>query len=113
VQVLEMDTSTPHGATHTTKSYRVLLPHQGIAYKQVTLPSLLSVHTGFWTVTQTDHGVAVSSRHTVSLNPDNIAMVLGEHATIADAREHVQEALSTNSRATLECAKRHAEQAPG
>lgn len=112
VQTLEMDTSTQHGATHTTKSYRVLLSPFAIAYKQVTLPSLLTVHTGYWHLTRTEQGVEASSQHTVVLNPANIRLVLGENATIAEGREHVREALSGNSLATLGCAKRYAEDGP-
>ncbi len=108
VQTLEMDTRS-HGATHTTKSYRVPFPNHGIAYKQVTLPSLLSVHTGYWTVAPHDGGATVSSQHTVVLDADNIAVVLGEGAAVSEARKHVQDALSGNSRVTLEHAKQYAE----
>ncbi|SEF26528.1 aromatase [Amycolatopsis pretoriensis] len=108
VQTLEMDTRA-HGATHTTKSYRVPLPNHCLAYKQVTLPSLLSVHTGCWTVAPRDGGVTVSSQHTVVLDAGNIAPVLGEDAAVSDARKHVQDALSGNSRVTLEHAKQYAE----
>lgn len=39
LQVLEMDTRAKDGSVHTTKSYRVCVPNQRIAYKQVTLPA--------------------------------------------------------------------------
>ncbi|WP_406864152.1 aromatase/cyclase [Streptomyces sp. HUAS MG47] len=110
LQVLEMDTRAKDGSTHTTKSYRVCLPVRTIAYKQVTLPALMSLHTGYWTFTENENGVAASSQHTVVLNTDNIARVLGPDATVADAREYVHNALSTNSRATLGHAKDYAEQ---
>jgi Polyketide cyclase / dehydrase and lipid transport. len=86
LQTLEMDTRAKDGSVHTTKSYRVTFPHQRIAYKQVTLPALMTLHTGHWTFTDTDQGVAATSQHTVSLNTANIARVLGDTATVADAR---------------------------
>lgn len=109
LQSLEMDTRAKDGSTHTTKSYRVTFPHHKIAYKQVTLPALMTLHTGYWTFTDTDDGVTASSQHTVTINPANITRVLGESATVADARDYVQTALSTNSRATLGHAKAYAE----
>ncbi|WP_031488007.1 aromatase/cyclase [Streptomyces bicolor] len=109
LQSLEMDTRAKDGSTHTTKSYRVTFPHHRIAYKQVTLPALMTLHTGYWTFTENESGVAASSQHTVVLNTANIARILGEDATVADARAYVQGALSTNSRATLGHAKDHAE----
>ncbi|MFE4755985.1 aromatase/cyclase [Streptomyces mirabilis] len=109
LQTLEMDTRAKDGSVHTTKSYRVTFPHQRIAYKQVTLPALMTLHTGHWTFTDTDQGVAATSQHTVTLNTDNIARILGDTATVADAREYVHTALSTNSLATLTHAKAFAE----
>lgn len=109
LQTLEMDTRAADGSVHTTKSYRVTFPHHRIAYKQVTLPALMTLHTGVWTFTETDRGTTASSQHTVTLNTDTIARILGPDATVADARHYVRTALSTNSRATLEHAKRHAE----
>ncbi|MFJ3498502.1 aromatase/cyclase [Streptomyces sp. NPDC086091] len=109
LQVLEMDTRAKDGSTHTTKSYRVAFPHHRIAYKQVTLPALMTLHTGIWTFTETDGGVDATSQHTVVLNTANIARILGDEATVADARAYVHSALSTNSRATLGHAKDHAE----
>ncbi|MFE6946250.1 aromatase/cyclase [Streptomyces chartreusis] len=109
LQTLEMDTRAKDGSTHTTKSYRVTFPHHRIAYKQVTLPALMTLHTGYWTFEENASGVAASSQHTVVLNTANIARILGADATVADAREYVQNALSTNSRATLGHAKDHAE----
>ncbi|MFE2266917.1 aromatase/cyclase [Streptomyces griseosporeus] len=109
LQTLEMDTRARDGSVHTTKSYRVTFPHHKIAYKQVTLPALMTLHTGYWTFTETDTGVTASSQHTVTLNTANIARVLGADATVADARAYVRDALSTNSRATLGHAKAHAE----
>ncbi|MGW1144238.1 aromatase/cyclase [Streptomyces sp. NPDC002454] len=109
LQILEMDTRTKDGHTHTTTSYRVCFSPRKIAYKQVTLPALMSLHTGYWTFTEHEGGVAASSQHTVVLNTENITQYLGADAGIAEAREHVRTALSANSRATLGLAKDHAE----
>ncbi|MYY01857.1 MULTISPECIES: aromatase/cyclase [unclassified Streptomyces] len=110
LQTLEMDTRARDGSVHTTKSYRVAFPHQKIAYKQITLPALMTLHTGCWTFTEEDDGgVTAVSQHTVVLNTANIARVLGEEATVEDARAYVHGALSTNSRATLGHAKEYAE----
>lgn len=109
LQTLEMDTVARDGSTHTTKSYRVVLPDHGIAYKQVTLPALMSLHTGRWSVRRSGDGVTATSRHTVMINTENIARILGPEATVADAKEYVRTALSTNSLATLGHAKAYAE----
>jgi aromatase len=110
LQTLEMDTRAKDGSTHTTKSHRVTFPHHKIAYKQVTLPALMTLHTGYWTFTETeDGGVTASSQHTVTLNTANITRILGDPATTADARTYVHQALSTNSTATLHHAKAYAE----
>ncbi|MFF0425627.1 aromatase/cyclase [Streptomyces sp. NPDC004520] len=113
LQTLEMDTRAKDGSTHTTKSYRVTFPHHRIAYKQVTLPALLTLHTGVWTFEETGEGTVASSQHTVSLDTGNIAAVLGPGATVADARTYVHTALSTNSLATLGHAKAYAETRAG
>ncbi|MFF4020812.1 aromatase/cyclase [Streptomyces sp. NPDC001843] len=110
LQELEMDTRAKDGSVHTTKSYRVVFPHHKIAYKQVTLPALMTLHTGEWTFVEDEEGTAASSQHTVTINTENIARILGADATVADAREYVHSALSTNSRATLSHAKAYAEQ---
>ncbi|MEU1816569.1 aromatase/cyclase [Streptomyces roseifaciens] len=109
LQTLEMDTLSKDGSTHTTKSHRVgLAPHR-IAYKQTTLPALITLHTGYWTFTPNDDGVAASSQHTFTVNTDAIATVLGADATVQDAIAYVRTALSTNSMATLGLAKAYAE----
>jgi aromatase len=111
LQTLEMETRAADGSVHTTKSYRVTFPHHRIVYKQVTLPALLTVHTGCWTVAEQDDGVAVTSQHSVLLNPATITSILGAGATAADAATYVRNALSTNSRATLAHARQYAEAA--
>ncbi|CAM5538024.1 aromatase/cyclase [Streptomyces abikoensis] len=110
LQTLEMDTRAKDGSTHTTKSFRVTFPSHKIAYKQVTLPALMTLHTGYWTFAENEDGVAASSQHTVVLNTENITKILGPDAGVAEAREYVHTALSTNSRATLGHAKAYAEQ---
>ncbi|HWE90927.1 MAG TPA: aromatase/cyclase [Pseudonocardiaceae bacterium] len=109
LQTLEMETRAQDGSTHVTKSYRVAFPHRKIAYKQVTLPALMSVHTGYWTVAETADAVVATSQHAVLLNTENIGRVLGAEATVADARDYVRGALSANSTATLGHAKAYAE----
>ncbi|MEV6947580.1 aromatase/cyclase [Streptomyces sp. NPDC051172] len=114
LQTLEMDTRAKDGSTHTTKSIRVTFPHHKIAYKQITLPALMSLHTGYWTFVEHEEAdgtvvTTASSQHTVVINPENIARVLGPEAGVAEAREYVQGALSTNSLATLGHARDYAE----
>lgn len=109
MQVLEMDTRTKDGSTHTTKSVRVCFPHHKIVYKQITLPALLGLHTGSWLLEGDGAGVRVTSEHTVAINEANIEKVLGAGADLARAREFVRTALSGNSTATLGHAKDYAE----
>ncbi|MGW3834993.1 cyclase, partial [Streptomyces microflavus] len=47
--------------------------------------------------------------HTVVIRAENIEKILGPEADVAQAREYVKAALSTNSRATLGHAKDYAE----
>ncbi|MXM66649.1 cyclase [Streptomyces sp. HUCO-GS316] len=109
LQTLEMDTRAKDGSVHTTKSYRVCLDGEKIAYKQTTLPALMNLHTGYWTFRETETGSTASSQHTVVLRAENIEKILGPDAGVDEAREYVRSALSTNSRATLGHAKNHAE----
>lgn len=109
LQVLEMDTRTRDGSTHTTESVRVCFPHRLIAYKQTTLPALMTLHTGYWRLEQDATGVTATSQHTVIINPENITRVLGEGKGVEEARTFVRNALSTNSTATLGHAKDYAE----
>lgn len=109
LQTLETVTRAPDGSTQLARSHRVCLPHRRIAYRQVTLPALLSLHTGSWTFEETAGGVVASARHTVVLNTANITAILGPDATVADARAHVRESLGGTGRAVLAHAKRYAE----
>lgn len=110
LQVLEMDTRTKDGSVHTTRSIRVAFPHKRIAYKQIQVPALMTLHTGLWTFTEDGGMTTATSRHTVVVNEANIASVLGPDAGVEDARSFVHKALSTNSLATLGHAKDYAEQ---
>ncbi|MEV0039543.1 MULTISPECIES: aromatase/cyclase [unclassified Streptomyces] len=110
LQVLRMETLTRDGSAHTTESVRVCLPHRRIAYKQTTLPALMTLHTGYWQFDEETDGVTTaSSQHTVVINAGNIGAVLGPDAGIAEAKEFIREALGANSRATLGHAKEYAE----
>ncbi|MGQ0840959.1 aromatase/cyclase [Actinokineospora sp.] len=109
LQVLEMDTRTADGATHTTKSVRVCLPAERIVYKQQVLPKLMSVHTGQWRFAATGAGTTVTSTHTVVVVPENIASVLGPDATVEQAKNYIRDALGRNSTATMLAAKEYAE----
>ncbi|WP_261574266.1 aromatase/cyclase [Frankia gtarii] len=110
LQVLRMDTRTADGSVHTTESVRVCRPHHRIAYKQTTLPALMTLHTGYWEFDESADGVTTAtSQHTVVINTGAIATVLGPDAGVADARSFIRTALSGNSRATLGHAKAYAE----
>ncbi|MCU1641949.1 MAG: bifunctional cyclase or dehydrase [Nocardia sp.] len=109
MQSLAMDTVAIDGSQHRTMSYRIVFPHHKIAYKQITMPALMTLHTGYWTVRPHERGVSVSSQHSVVVNTDNIAAVLGPDADLTSAKAYVQRALSTNSLATLRHAKQYAE----
>ncbi|WP_329612002.1 aromatase/cyclase [Streptomyces brevispora] len=114
LQILEMDTRAKDGSTHTTRSVRVCTPATTIVYKQIVLPALMTLHTGRWLIEERDSGgVAVTSRHTVRINTENITKVLGADATPETAAAFVRSALSTNSLATLGLAKAHAEALTG
>jgi aromatase len=112
LQTLEMDTRAADGSVHTTKSYRVCFRPHRIVYKQVTLPALLTLHTGVWTFTgEDDGGASASSQHTVALDVSKITAVLGSGAGVPEAEAYVRNALGTNSRATLGHAAAYAESA--
>ncbi|MFF8024870.1 aromatase/cyclase [Streptomyces sp. NPDC007896] len=110
LQTLRLNTLTKDGSTHTTESVRVCFPHHKIAYKQTTLPALLDLHTGYWTFEEGADGVTTAtSQHTVVLNAESIAQVLGPEAGVPEARRFIREALGGNSRTTLNHAKEYAE----
>jgi ribosome-associated toxin RatA of RatAB toxin-antitoxin module len=109
LQVMAMDTVTKDGSVHTTESIRVCFPQHSIVYKQTKVPALMSAHTGRWVITTGADGVLASSHHTVVLKPDAVPEILGETATLQDARRFVRGALGANSSATLGYAKAYAE----
>jgi len=110
LQVLEMDTRAPNGTLHTTRSIRVCFPTEKIVYKQIALPDLMTLHTGYWLIEGHDGAVSATSQHTVAVNHEQIGPVLGAGAGVTEARDFVRRALSGNSRATLARAKAFAEE---
>jgi ribosome-associated toxin RatA of RatAB toxin-antitoxin module len=108
IQRMEMDTRTPSGDVHTTTSFRICFAETKIVYKQVVLPPVMTAHTGQWLFSPCGAGTKVTSSHTVVINPARVAEMPGA-ATLAEARQQIQAALSANSRATLQHAKQHAE----
>lgn len=112
VQFFDMDTSTPDGRAHTTRSVRVCFPHELIVYKQTTLPPMLEAHTGHWRFAQTPEGVIVGARHTVTLKKSALSQ-LGPDTTVAAARRYARKVLGTNSMKNLQIAKAYAEERSG
>ncbi|CAM5351398.1 hypothetical protein SNARM312S_03251 [Streptomyces narbonensis] len=112
VQVLDMDTRGPDGSLHNSRAVRVSFPERGLlVHKQLKVPTLMACHTGRWTVVQHGEEVTATSWHTVTLDPAGVRQVLGEAATLADARSLVRHALGTNSSTLLRYARAHAEAA--
>lgn len=109
VQFFDMDTHTPDGVPHTTRSVRICLPGNKIVYKQIGLPALLDGHTGHWRFTPTREGVWLGARHTAVIKPSALS-VLGEGTTVAEARRYLRKVLGTNSMGNLRFAKQHAEE---
>src|SRR5262249_32290174 len=62
LQMLAMQTRAKDGSTHLTRSYRVTFPYSKIVYKQVTLPALMSLHTGYWAFEENSGGVLATSQ---------------------------------------------------
>ncbi|MET9412414.1 aromatase/cyclase [Streptomyces sp. NPDC002935] len=112
VQIMSMDTRTPDGPSHTTRSVRICFPHAGrIVYKQTATAPLLAAHTGEWSVVPDERGVTVLAQHSVVLREENITTVLGEHADVHQARRHVRQVLGRTSTTILGLARRHAHSA--
>ncbi|WP_399930702.1 aromatase/cyclase [Streptomyces kanamyceticus] len=109
IQFFDMDTLSPDGRAHTTRSVRVCTPFHKIVYKQISLAPLLTAHTGHWLFTETPEGVIASARHTATINPAALDM-LAPGATVQDARRYLRKALSANSVANLRAAKEYAEE---
>jgi aromatase len=113
VQDMEMDTVTPEGGHHTTRSIRLCFPEcfpdRQIVYKQLVPPALLLGHSGSWDFRPDPDGAGgtvVTARHMVAIDPGRIEEVLGAGRTLADARSWLRSALGANSRATLSHAGR-------
>jgi ribosome-associated toxin RatA of RatAB toxin-antitoxin module len=109
LQVMEMDTRTPSGDVHTTRSIRVCFPPGRIVYRQVVVPAVMTAHTGEWTFNKTADGVLATSQHTVVIAKDAALAALGPGGTLAAARQRVRETLGANSLTTLRQAKAHVE----
>ncbi|WP_432193082.1 aromatase/cyclase [Streptomyces sp. bgisy027] len=101
VQLMEMDTVTPDGRTHTTASIRLCEPGERISYKQTVLPALLSGHSGLWEFEKSAGGAAIVSHHTVAVDPAAVERVLGAGTTFEEACAHVRDTLGANSHATM------------
>ncbi|MFI7146071.1 aromatase/cyclase [Nonomuraea sp. NPDC050022] len=112
IQFFDMDTKAPDGSTHSTRSVRVCRPHHLIVYKQTVLPALLDAHTGHWSFLETPEGVLASARHTVTIKRSALGL-LGDTATVSDARRYLRRALSIHSVRNLNLAKDHAEEPAG
>jgi aromatase len=104
LQLMEMDTRTPDGGIHTTKSVRICFPATRIIYRQVVVPPFMAAHTGQWLFTESSQGIRAVSRHTVVIKPDAVP-----GTPIADMRQRIREALGANSLTTLRQAKAHVE----
>jgi len=104
VRRLEMETVTADGGSHTTQSVRLCSPGARIAYKQTVRPQLLSGHSGVWEFEALDGGTAITSRHTVAIDPAAVVAVLGAGTTLAQAGAWARERVGANSRATMEAA---------
>ncbi|WUH94334.1 aromatase/cyclase [Streptomyces sp. NBC_00433] len=104
VQLMQMDTITRDGATHTTASIRLCVPGERISYKQTVLPALLSGHSGLWEFEQAPGGTVIVSHHAVAVDPAAVERVLGAGTTFEQACAHVRDTLGANSRATMEAA---------
>lgn len=108
LQCMEMDTKSPDGSVHTTRSGRVCVERESIVYKQTRLPGLLLSHTGEWVFESMEDGrVRVISRHRVILDVDALAALPVPPASLSEARTAVRNSLGANSRATIAAAKAH------
>lgn len=109
LQIMEMDTRSPDGSVHTTRSGRVCFTNERIVYKQTQVPPIMTAHLGEWLFEETPEGTRLSARHTAMIKPEAVPELLGPRATVADAKKRVREALGTNSMTTMRQAKAHVE----
>ncbi|MFJ3421984.1 cyclase [Streptomyces sp. NPDC086082] len=111
IQRLTLRSAAGQGV-HTSESVRICFPHAGrIVHKQTTLAPLLAAHTGEWSLTEDEHGATLTSRQTLVLCEEDIPAVLGEGATLADARRQVRAAVTRESQVLLTLAQQHADSA--
>ncbi|MDJ0362341.1 SRPBCC family protein [Rhodococcus sp. H29-C3] len=108
LQRLKMVTVTHDGDSHVTESIRISQPPARLLYKQITLPELLTLHTGVWTIAPAGELWKVTSQHTVRIDASKIHAVLGNQATLRDAQELVRRNLGNNSLLTLKAAAKWA-----
>ncbi|MCZ7414452.1 MULTISPECIES: aromatase/cyclase [unclassified Streptomyces] len=112
---LDMDSRTPDGTLHHTRSVRVCFPgRHAIVYKQQRLPVAMRAHTGRWQLAgfHTGRGeprLRATSWHTITLDPEGVRSTYGDDATLAEARQHIRTSLSTLSDTALSHAKQYAE----
>lgn len=107
-QVMTMTTATPDHEEHVTRSLRVCLADEGvISYKQTQPPALLTSHAGQWQV-EDGTPVRLTSVHRITVNPDMVKQLLGDDATLEEAKAAAQSALSNNSRTTMRAAIQYA-----
>lgn len=107
VQLLEMDTRSPDGSTHTTVSVRVCLPSGRLVYKQTRSPRLMAAHAGSWLVTADRTGTMVTAAHQVRLSITAVAEAFGDKPGYDEIRRRIREALGANSAATIRSIGRH------
>ncbi|MFC8454498.1 aromatase/cyclase [Kitasatospora sp. NPDC057223] len=113
-QLLEMDTRSPDGSAHTTRSVRIGLTPHTLVYKQTLLPAAFTAHTGRWTLAPEPGAgpgaTRATSHHTVVLDPEQILGLPGVDS-LQQGHDVVRHALGTNSLTTLRAAKAHLEKA--
>ncbi len=104
LQFLGMRTRTPDRGTHLTESFRIVEAPALLRYKQITLPKLLTLHTGLWSISPVGEKWRITSTHKVAINISVVPEVLGPDASVEDAQNLVRGNLSNNSRQTLAAA---------
>ncbi|AHH15884.1 putative polyketide synthase bifunctional cyclase/dehydratase [Nocardia nova SH22a] len=99
IHALTMTTRSSVGV-HDTMSIRITDGHSRIEYKQLTLPPLLDLHLGSWTIDATGADTVLTSSHTIRLRPEHATAEL-QQANLDKARN----ALSDNSMSTMRIAR--------
>jgi aromatase len=112
VQKVAMDLAAFDGGVETVECVRVCFPHAGrIVHKDTVPHRLIAAHCGEWSLLPDATGVTVISQHHVVVREKAIEQVLGEGATLSDARRRVRADLGRQSLQILRVAKKHAESA--